>query len=138
LDLYILFAASHVTDTAEKKTHVCQYIDIDTVDLWVSLPEHNTTITYEVFCTTIYKLYPRLVEEHKWSILDMDKLVGEQLHFGIFSAHELGVYSRTFYNITRFLIIKNHISKAEQSRAFVHGFQLNLWSCWRQQTLVYY
>jgi hypothetical protein len=34
----------------------------------------------------------------------------------------------TFYNITRFLITKNHISEAEQSRAFIRGFQPNLWA----------
>jgi hypothetical protein len=70
-----------------------------------------------------------LEEERKWSILDMDKLVSEQLRFSIFSAHKLGVYYHTFYNITRFLIIKNHMSEAEQSRAFICGFQMNLWSC---------
>jgi hypothetical protein len=129
LDLNILFAASHITDATEKKTHMCQYINIDTANLWVSLPKHDTTSAYEVFCTAIYKLYPGLEEEHKWSILDMDKLIGEQLCFGIFSTHKLRVYYRTFYSITRFLIIKNHISKAEQSRAFICGFQPNLWSC---------
>jgi hypothetical protein len=121
-DLDILFAASHVTEAAEKKTHVCRYIDIDTADLWVSLPKHNTTSTYKVFRTAIYKLYPRSEEEHKWSISDMDKLIGEQLCFGIFSTHKLVVYYCTFYNITRFLIIKNCISEAKQSRAFICGF----------------
>jgi hypothetical protein len=58
----------------------------------------------------------------------MDKLVGEQPCFGIFSAHKLRVYYCTFYNITRFLIINNCISKAKQSRAFIRGFQPNLWS----------
>jgi hypothetical protein len=34
-----------------------------------------------------------------------------------------------FYNITRFLITKNRISEAKQSRAFIRGFQPNLWAC---------
>jgi hypothetical protein len=32
-----------------------------------------------------------------------------------------------FYTITKFLLTKNQISEAEQSRAFVRGFQLDLW-----------
>jgi hypothetical protein len=32
-----------------------------------------------------------------------------------------------FYTITKFLLTKNRISEAEQSRAFIRGFQLDLW-----------
>jgi hypothetical protein len=62
-----------------------------------------------------------------WSISDMDKLVGEQLRLGIHSATELGTYFHAFYTITQFLRHKNRISEAEQSRAFVRGFQPELW-----------
>jgi hypothetical protein len=34
-----------------------------------------------------------------------------------------------FYTITKFLLTKNRISEAEQSRAFIRGFQPDLW-CW--------
>jgi hypothetical protein len=59
----------------------------------------------------------------------MDKLVSEQLHIGIYDASNLGLYYREFYNITQFLHTKNRISEAEQSRAFVRGFQPGLWMC---------
>jgi hypothetical protein len=32
-----------------------------------------------------------------------------------------------FYTITKFLLTKNQISETEQSRAFIRGFQLDLW-----------
>ena len=57
----------------------------------------------------------------------MDKLVGEQLQIGIYDAGDLGLYYRSFYNITQFMHNKNRISEAEQSRAFVRGFQPGLW-----------
>ena len=48
-------------------------------------------------------------------ITDMDKLVGEISRVGILSLVDLGKYHREFMAITMFLIVKNHISPAEQS-----------------------
>ena len=58
----------------------------------------------------------------------MDKLVGETLRVGILSLMDLGKYHREFMAITTFLIAKNHILLAEQSRTFVRGFPLELWN----------
>jgi hypothetical protein len=57
----------------------------------------------------------------------MDKLVGEQLQMGILNVSYLGNYYRVFYTITQFLLTKHQISEAEQSRAFIRGFQPDLW-----------
>jgi hypothetical protein len=57
----------------------------------------------------------------------MDKLVGEQLWMGILDVSDLENYYQVFYTITQFLLTKNHISKAEQSRVFIRGFQPDLW-----------
>jgi hypothetical protein len=57
----------------------------------------------------------------------MDKLVREQLWMGILDVSDLGNYYQVFYTITQFLLTKNHISEAEQSRAFIRGFQPDLW-----------
>jgi hypothetical protein len=57
----------------------------------------------------------------------MDKLVREQLRIGILDVSNLGNYYRVFYTITQFLLTKNRISEAEQSRAFTRGFQPDLW-----------
>jgi hypothetical protein len=37
------------------------------------------TKTFDKFKSAIFKLYPGSESEHKWTIADMDKLVGEQL-----------------------------------------------------------
>jgi len=44
------------------------------------------------------------------------------------SLGDLGDYYRQFYTITTFLRGKQRLSAAEQSRAFVQGFQPDLWS----------
>jgi hypothetical protein len=59
----------------------------------------------------------------------MDKLVREQLQMGILDVSDLRNYYWVFYTITQFLLTKNWISKAEQSRAFIRGFQPDLWHC---------
>jgi hypothetical protein len=46
---------------------------------------------------------------------------------GILDVSDLGNYYQVFYTITQFLLTKNRISEAEQSRAFIRGFQPDLW-----------
>jgi hypothetical protein len=36
-----------------------------------------------------HKLYPRSESKHKWTIADMDKLVGEELQMGILNVNDL-------------------------------------------------
>jgi hypothetical protein len=116
-----------VVDETEKKKHACQYVNIDTADLWEAIPEFDVTKTFDEFKSAIFKLYPGSESERKWTIADMDKLVREQLRMGILDVSDLRNYYRVFYTITQFLLTKHRISEAEQSRAFIRGFQLDLW-----------
>jgi hypothetical protein len=126
-ELELLFGPVQIVDDAEKKKHTCRYIDIDTADLWEAIPEFNGTKTFDDFKSAIFKLYPGSESKQKWTIANMDKLVREQLHIGILDISDLGNYYQVFYTITQFLLTKNCISEAEQSRAFIRGFQLDLW-----------
>jgi hypothetical protein len=96
----MLFSAAGLTDSNQMKTHACRYINIDTAKLWESLPEFAAGTLHNAFKTAIHKLYPGLENDCKWSIADMDKLVGEQLWVGIFDVSNLGMYYHSFYNIT--------------------------------------
>ncbi|KAF8238031.1 hypothetical protein L208DRAFT_1244346 [Tricholoma matsutake] len=127
-ELELLFSACNVTNFEEMKKHTCHYLDIDTSKLWESIPEYDAGTSFQNFCIAIHKLYPGSKDDRKWSILDMDKLVGEQLRISIYNASDLGLYFWSFYNITKFLSTKGRISDAEQSRAFVCGFQPGLWA----------
>jgi hypothetical protein len=124
----MLFTTCSITDSDQMKRHACHYLNIGSAELWKSVPEFATRISFNTFRTAIHKLYPGSENNCKWSISDMDKLISEQLHVSIFNASNLGMYYHLFYNITQFLHTKNRISEAEQSRAFVQGFQPGLWN----------
>ena len=127
-ELNDLFTDCQVVDDQAKKQYACRYLDIDSAELWESLPEYQAMNTFAQFVTAVYKLYPGSEDERKWSIADMDKLVGEQLRIGIYDTNDLGNYYRAFFAIMQFLRSKNRLSEAEQSRAFVRGFQPDLWN----------
>jgi hypothetical protein len=127
-ELEILFLECNITDSAIMKKHACRYVDIDTSELWESIPEYEPAVSFNNFRIAVHKLYPGSEDDRKWSISDMDKLVGEQLRVGIFNSNDLGLYFRSFYNITKYLSTKGRISEAEIARAFVRGFQPGLWS----------
>jgi hypothetical protein len=90
--LDLLFTACGITDDEIQKKHACQYINIDTSELWESIPEYAATIPYARFRIAVHVLYPGSEEEPKRPITDMDKIVGEQLHVGIYNTNELGSY----------------------------------------------
>jgi hypothetical protein len=106
-ELELLFGPAQVVDDMEKKKHTCRYVDIDMADLWEAIPEFDVTKTFDEFKSTIFKLYPGSESECKWTIADMDKLVGEQLRMGILDVSDLGNYYRVFYTIAQFLLTKN-------------------------------
>ena len=87
------------------KQHARRHVDVDTTELWETLTEYaDVTKTYEEFKTAVYALYPGSDEERKWSVADMDKLVGERMRIGIISLGDLGEYYQQFLAITKFLI----------------------------------
>ncbi|PCH37007.1 hypothetical protein WOLCODRAFT_92235 [Wolfiporia cocos MD-104 SS10] len=132
-DLKHLFTLCAVIDEEEKKQWVVRYAPIDEADLFEVLPAYSPGTPYADFKKAVYNLYPGTDDERKWSVADMDQLVGECARLGIHSIADLAGYHRDFLAITTFLISKNRISAAEQGRAFARGFQPALWAriLWR-------
>ena len=98
------------------KLHALRFVNCNTAELWEILPEFADVATsYQQFVDTVYKLYPGSDTERHWLIGDMEKLVGEASRVGILLLANLGKYHREFITMTTFLIVKNHISTAEQS-----------------------
>ena len=115
-DLKFQFTRSHVVDEEEMKQQALWFVDCDTVELWEILPEFaDVAMSYQQFVDTVYKLYLGSDAERHWPIRDMEKLVGEASRVGILLLADLGKYHREFIAMTTFLIVKNHISTAEQS-----------------------
>jgi len=128
-DLDVQFVRASVTNGADQKKFACRYVDIDTCEMWESLVEFTDTAkSFNEFKKAVLALYPGSEEERKWSVADMDKLVGERSRLGVISIADLGEYHRQFLAITTFLRAKNRLSEAEQSRAFARGFQPDLWA----------
>ena len=126
-DLKFHFTRSQVVDKEEMKQHTLRFVDCDTAELWEILPEFaDATVSYQKFVDAVYKLYPGSDAERRWSIGDMEKLVGDASRVGISLLADLGKYHREFITMTTFLIAKNRISAAEQSRAFARGFPQKL------------
>ena len=75
------------------KQHAIRFIDVDTSELWESMPSYSdNTITFQEFVKAVHALYPGSEEERKWSVADMDKLVGERSRLGVISLGDLGEY----------------------------------------------
>jgi hypothetical protein len=91
-ELELLFGPAQVVDDTEKKKHACRYVDIDIADLWKAIPEFDVIKTFDEFKSAIFKPYLGSESERKWTIVDMDKLVGEQLQMGILDVSDLGNY----------------------------------------------
>jgi hypothetical protein len=47
--LKLLFGVCNVTDLDLMKKHACIYIDIDSAELWESLPQHTTGVSFGEF-----------------------------------------------------------------------------------------
>lgn len=120
------FTACTITDNDAKKGYAVRYVDFDVADLWEGLAEFSAG-TYDAFKTAVHELYPGSGEDRKWTMADMDKLVGEQLRIGIFSLADFGNYHRSFIQITKYLVDKGRLSAQGQSRSFIRGIQPSLW-----------
>jgi hypothetical protein len=84
-------------DTQDKKKYAIQYLEINLADLWETLLEFHAMSTYEEFISAVLTLYPGASEERKWSMIDVDTLIGECLHIGILMASDLAQYFCTYY-----------------------------------------
>ncbi|KAF8230768.1 hypothetical protein L208DRAFT_1280367, partial [Tricholoma matsutake] len=71
------------------------YVDIDSSELWESLPEDQASTLCDAFHMAVHKLYPGLEDKCKWGISDMDQLIAKQLCIGVFDANNLGMYCKS-------------------------------------------
>ncbi|KAH9018553.1 hypothetical protein EDB84DRAFT_1276122, partial [Lactarius hengduanensis] len=127
-DLELLLDNHTVAADGERKQAAVRYLKaVRTEKLWKTTPAFNdTTKTYAEFRADILKLYPGASDDCTYTMQDLDAVVGECAGIGIFSASDLGDYNHQFLLITHYLISKNHMSTAEQSRAFLRGVRPDL------------
>ncbi|CCM07238.1 uncharacterized protein FIBRA_09583 [Fibroporia radiculosa] len=118
-----LFDKCEVTTESAKKAKVVYYPPIDTADLWETLPAYvNPLATYNDFKKQIRDLYPGCEDDQKFSIADLDQLIGEHARNGVKSAVNLGNFYRDFIVITTHLIAKQRLLTIQQSEAYIKVF----------------
>ncbi|EED82852.1 predicted protein [Postia placenta Mad-698-R] len=123
-DLEALFTRCQITDEAAKKQWAVRYPSIDVADLWETIESFiDVAKSYNDWKANVRALYPGADDTRKWSLADMDQLIGERARIGIHNAADLGCYYRNFMAITKHLIAQHRLSTIEQSRAFLPGFQ---------------
>jgi hypothetical protein len=122
-----LFDRHNVIVDQERKTGALKYLTtMATERIWRSCDSFaNVAKTYDEFKTEIYKHYPGSTDDI-FTIQHLDTLVGQRARIGVVSALELGEYFRQFKVISKYLISKNRMSQAEQTRAFRRGLQPEL------------
>lgn len=67
-----------------KKKQLLWYVDYDTKQIWETFSEYeDATKTYKEFKAAIISYYPEASEEFKYSLQEMDSLVGERQWVGM-------------------------------------------------------
>ena len=118
-DFDFLFWWSSTSDNQEWKCHACHYVDFITSELWESLTEfsyHNQS--FAEFEPAVFGLYPELVEECRWLVVDLDILGEERYWTGVSSIGDLGKY------YWQFILIICHPSSEPAATLFTQ-----VWHC---------
>ena len=127
-ELDYLFTSCGIATDDAKKRYAVRYIDYETEDGWKQLGEfRDAQRTFDEFKAAVYKLYPGADDDRKWTLEDLDLLIGETSRIGFRHKMDLGDYHRKFLIITGFLVSKNRMSDNEVKRSFVRGFPRHLW-----------
>ncbi|OSX58070.1 hypothetical protein POSPLADRAFT_1061168 [Postia placenta MAD-698-R-SB12] len=115
-DLEALFTRCQITDEAAKKQWAVRYPSIDVADLWETIESFiDVAKSYNDWKADIRALYPGADDTRKWSLADMDQLIGERACIGIHNVADLGCYYRDFMAIMKHLIAQHRLSTIKQT-----------------------
>ncbi|OBZ73907.1 hypothetical protein A0H81_06076 [Grifola frondosa] len=96
--------------------------------MWDQLPSYaDATKTYEEWREEVKAFYPTADANRKYTLQDLDLLIGERSRLGISTAADLGDYYREFFKITEFLRSRQRLSTSEIARTFYKPFTPTLW-----------
>ncbi|KAJ7444701.1 hypothetical protein FB451DRAFT_1056159 [Mycena latifolia] len=123
-DLEFLLTRATVTDNGEMKKHATRFLSVDDQEVWETLSSFaDNAKTYAEFKADVLKLYAGNDEDRRFSLSDLDALVGHYSRVGILSKDDLTRFYCEFLRITSYLVAKNRLSESEQSRSFLRAMQ---------------
>jgi hypothetical protein len=118
-DLEYLFMRCNITDDAETKSHATRFLTVCDADAWEGLDEFTTaTATYQEFKDAVLALYPGTAAGKKYSLADLDTLVGARARIGILSQGDFSEFYVDFSTISKHLIQQGELSVRDQTAAF--------------------
>ncbi|KZT23938.1 hypothetical protein NEOLEDRAFT_1068454, partial [Neolentinus lepideus HHB14362 ss-1] len=83
-----------IMNEADKKRTTVKYVPMHEEEMWKGLPEYEDAAkTYKEFITALKTLYPAVHEDQRYSMGDMDRLVGERVRIKREQNH---AFERTF------------------------------------------
>ena len=102
-------------------------MDFEIGEVWRALPEFANPIkTYDEFKAAILRLYPDASEDNRYSLSDVDLLIGERQRLGINSVNDLADFYMRFISTTNWLIARRRFSVLEQQRSYIRSFPSSL------------
>ncbi|KZT19012.1 hypothetical protein NEOLEDRAFT_1183764 [Neolentinus lepideus HHB14362 ss-1] len=118
-----------IMNEADKKRTAIKYVPMHEEEMWKGLLEYEDAAKiYEEFVTALKTLYPAVRKDQRYSVGDMDRLVGERVRIGIHNLADLSTFYHELLLITHFLHHRDLISEHEQNCAFQHAFSQDLWT----------
>ncbi|KAG6850839.1 hypothetical protein C0991_010021, partial [Blastosporella zonata] len=104
-ELKFLFASCGVTESAKKKALGIQYVDYNTSEQWLLISEYQPyndsqpalPYSYDDWKRAVISLYPGANATTKYSMADLDQIMGKAARTDIKTIGQFADYYRKFY-----------------------------------------
>ncbi|PPQ76748.1 hypothetical protein CVT24_012269 [Panaeolus cyanescens] len=127
-DLEYLFKDYNVTHKDIKIASATRYVDLETAELWETLPEFSAAQPkFADFKKATLSLYPDAEDSDRYSLQDLENCIAQARRDGMYSVADAAEYHRKFTAIAHFLKSKNRLSDIEANRKYITGFQDRFW-----------
>lgn len=127
-DLEFLFTKCGITADKDKVDAAIRYLSIKEADEWKAIPAYSANpVVWASFKTAVLENYPLAADKSRYTMTDLEQLIGNRLRIGIFTPTDLADYTRMFRTITKLLKDNKLISDTEIQRLYVRGFQQHFW-----------
>jgi hypothetical protein len=103
---------------------IIDYVKPRIADYWSRFPEYTVaTKTWEAFKAAVLKDNPEASLEQRYSLSELRRLTKRQSKNSIKSLTDLASYTRSFKEISSWLIDHKHIAELERDQAYLDGFK---------------
>jgi hypothetical protein len=121
---YEVAADAAMLDDAARVDRVVDYVKPRIADYWSRFPEYTVaTKRWDTFKAAVLKDNPEASLEQRYSLSELRRLTKRQSKDSIKSLSDLASYTRSFKEISSWLIDNKHIAELERDQAYLKGFK---------------